>query len=254
MRFKTLKSIEQGQYSKLLRQFETQFIYPLGDETFNICHGLSSGQYYDFFNSLGQAEFFVLEEKDAILGMGCAVLREVSHGGKCQRFWYLCDFKLHRSARGKGFFVRLLVKKLLSYYLKSNKILAVNMSPPDNNWLTKKIESAFFFLRINTRAIYFYEWSVDEYHRVWLSNQALLSRYALYTNVGSKDIVINGEIRPIYHLVDKNHASINLLNHRPVKLDALSSNPKAMVMLSTSDESVRIELKSNRVSSNYTAH
>ncbi len=215
MNFRLLKASEYSSYSEQLKQFEAQFSYPLGEQEFQIKHGAVDGNYFSFFQSLGQENVFVLEHKCKLLGVGCAILRKVG----TQSFWYLCDFKLNKSVRGKNILVYLLIRYLIPFYCKSKNLVVINMSPPNNNWLVKKINSILFFLKLKIKPIYFYEWTLDEYEEVVREIPEPFSDMALYTNYGNKDIMIAHEVRPIIHIVNNDHASINLPSHNTVNIN-----------------------------------
>jgi len=215
MNFRLLKASEYSSYSESLKQFEAQFYYPLGEQKFKINHGAYDGNYFAFFQSLGQENVFVLEHKGKLLGVGCAILRKAG----AQRFWYLCDFKLNKGVRGKNILAYLLIRYLIPFYCKSKRLVVVNMSSPNNNWLVKKVNSILFFLKLKIKPIYFYEWTHDEYEEVVRTIPEAFSDLACFTNNGNKDIIIEGEVRPIIHLVNKEHASINLPSHKTVDVN-----------------------------------
>jgi hypothetical protein len=215
VKFRLLKTSEYSLYSEPLQLFEAQFNYPLGDKKFKISHGKDSGNYFSFFKSLGQENVFVLEHKDKLLGVGCAILRSVG----TQRFWYLCDFKLNKSIRGKNRLTWLLLRFIIPFYCRSKHLVVINMSEPKYNWLVKKLNSMLFFLKLKVKPIYFYEWTYKEYkERVNIIPDAF-KHTALYTNYGIKDIIIEGEVKPVIHIVNKEHASFNLPLHEALNLD-----------------------------------
>lgn len=218
MKFRLLKASEYSLYSEQLKQFEAQFNYPLGEQTFQINHGTADGNYFAFFQSLGNENVFILEHKGRLLGVGCAILRKVTRE-EAQSFWYLCDFKLDQSVRGKNILTYLLIRYLIPFYCKSKNLVVINMSSPKNNWLVKKINSTLFFLRLKIKPLYFYEWTNDEYEEVLNMIPDAFSDMALYTNYGNKDIIIGNEVRPVIHIVNKDHASINLPSHNTVNID-----------------------------------
>ncbi len=215
MNFRLLEAAEYSSYSVLLKKFEAQFNYPLGEQTFQINHGVVDGNYFAFFQNLGQENVFILEHKGKLLGVGCAILRNVGN----QRFWYLCDFKLNKCVRGKNRLTYLLIRYLIPFYCKSKNLVVINMSAPNNNWLVKKINSTLFFLKLKIKPIYFYEWTNDEYEEVVSAIPEAFSELACYTNYGNKDIIIEGEVRPIIHIVNRKHASINLPSYKTVDVN-----------------------------------
>lgn len=249
MKFRILKSSEYSSYSEKLKKFESQFNYPLGDKEFQINHGSSKDSYFSFFESLGVENVFILEHKDELLGVGCAILRTV---GK-QKFWYLCDFKLHKSVRGKNALTYLMIRYLVPFYLKSRKLVVVNMSPPNDNWLAKKVNSILFFLKLKIKPVYFYEWTESEYKDLKNFIPEVFSEMETYTNYGNKDIVIDDEIMPIIHIANKEHVETNLPMHKAIKDTAIFKGleNKPMFMLSTNCNSKMNAIKKHGVEPHY---
>ena len=215
MKFRLLKHSEYSLYCEQLKKFEAQFSYPLGDKKFQIQHGGNNVSYFDFFKSLGQENVFVLEHKGKLLGAGCSILRKVGN----QRFWYLCDFKLTQSVRGKNRLSYLLIRNFIIFYCRSKNLVVINMSEPKHNWLVKKLNSILFFLKLNVKPMYFYEWTYNEFKECVNLSPEAFKNMACYTNYGIKDIIIEGEIMPIIHIVDKDHASLNLPSHKIMNID-----------------------------------
>lgn len=194
-----------------LQLFEQSFTYPLGHKYFRIAHGIKKQRYFDFFEQLGKWNTLILTQNGKITGVGCAVLREVKNS-KRQRFWYLCDFKLEKHNRGKRVLFWLLVKYFWKFYIQAQSMVAINMSPPENNKLLRKVQRLFFFKHLHLAPLYFYQWSVDEYKQLNETFPSLFQDYALCTNTGIKDVVIEGQIQPIFHLVNRQHLTENLAN------------------------------------------
>ena len=250
MNFRLLKASEYSSYSGQLKQFEAQFNYPLGEQTFQINHGTADKNYFSFFQSLGKENVFILEHKGKLLGVGCAILRKVG----AQSFWYLCDFKLDKSVRGKNMLTYLLIRYLIPFYCKSKNLVVINMSSPNNNWLVKKINSILFFLKLKIKPIYFYEWTNNEYEEVVNIIPEAFSDMALYTNYGKKDIIIDNEVRPIIHIVNKEHASINLPSHNTVSLDEAlfkGTTNQPIFMLVSSNKLKRSAINQHQITPSY---
>ncbi|NCQ51841.1 GNAT family N-acetyltransferase [archaeon] len=89
---------DRKKYSYELKEFEKQFVYPLGNDTFHIEHGQNS-DYFSFFEKLGKPNIMVLEKNNKIIGVCSAVLREINN----KKYWYLCDFKIEKEHRGKNY-------------------------------------------------------------------------------------------------------------------------------------------------------
>lgn len=234
MKFRLLKSDEYAHYQEKMCRFEQAFKYPLGDNLFQIKHGGDKQNYVSFFQSLGQPKVFILEHNAKILGVGCAILRTVKNN-KIQKFWYLCDFKLCPSVRGQNYLLKLLIRYILPCYLKSKNLLVINMSAPNGNWLVHKLKGLFCFLKLKTYPIYFYEWSVDEFLYLKTQNPKIFFDKNLCSNFALKDIIINDELQPIVHLVDKKHLSVNLPRHKALSLENLELECSPLIMLATSD-------------------
>ena len=95
--------VEREIYSKKLQNFEKEFTYPLGNESFYINHGLEK-DYFVFFEKLGKPNIMVLENNNEIIGLCCAILRNIN--GK--NIWYICDFKIKKEFRGKKLYKKLI--------------------------------------------------------------------------------------------------------------------------------------------------
>ena len=67
--------------------------------------------------------------------------------------------------------------------------------------------------------MYFYEWTYNEFKECVKLCPDAFKNMECYTNYGTKDIVIEGEIMPIIHIVDKEHASLNLPSHKVMNID-----------------------------------
>jgi hypothetical protein len=255
MSFRLINKSEYDEYSEKIKLFESQFEYPLGDQTFKLSHGALGGDYFSFFKYLGKESFFILEIGGKTLGAGCVILREVENKTK-QKFFYLCDFKLDKSMRGKNVLIKLLVKYLLPFYFKSQDFVAINMSPPEENWLVKKLKSVIFFKKTTITPVYFYEWTREEYLKISIDAKNVFDSKILLTNFGSKDIVIDGNLKPIIHIVDKEHASKNLTKQKHVLNDveffSNKEEDQPIFMLSTTDPLIYNQLVEKGIQSSYT--
>jgi len=197
-------------YNFHMREFEKDFTYPLGETSFQICHG---EDYFRFFETLGEVSYFVVWDKK-IVGAVCAVLRDM-HGIKA---WYLCDFKIDKDYRGKKLYRKIMLKYFLSHYIKCPRFFFVNMSSPTDNRIFLHTQSIFKNLDIESR--YLSTFSYSDINK-------LNADYSLVCHRGIKDIVIEGRVMPLYHLVldtkknlDKipDNAKIMLLSHQRLGL------------------------------------
>ena len=106
----------------MLRDFEYQFWYPLGESReFRIEH---PSLYTDFFSSMGDAYCFVALREDEVVGVLSAVMRTlVAPNGKTTQVAYVADVKIAKELQGST----------LLYRLARTAIL----------WLRPKIASAY---------------------------------------------------------------------------------------------------------------
>ncbi len=207
-------------YSKKLIAYEDIFNYPLGEKQFFIKHGYSGEHdYFDFFQQLGNVHYIVAEHNGILVAAGCAILRTI----KKQKVWYLCDFKLAKEYRGKGILEKMFRKYVLKFYLKSNKMFFVNMSPSNGNGLIKKASNIFKLFNINTTDLYFFEWDINS-----INNSGLdFDEFVILTNKTKKDIVIDDMPYNIYHVVHK-ESYIDFSKFQIVELDAVKDGDTIM--------------------------
>lgn len=224
-----------------LKSFEMRFKYPIGDRKFSICHGMNNGSYTQFFESLGKVKLIVIRNQGKVVGLGCAILRTVKNNKEKQKFWYLCDFKISKDFQNKKILNKLFYKLVIPFYIRSKKMVAFNMSPPGKSVLLRKARSIFKWFNLDAKKGVFFEMTYYEY----VENKDKFKEYLLYTNYGEKDIVIDGEISPIVHLVEKDHAKINLNKTNLVSEDSNSGMDllnKSIIMIMTTDEKEAIRL------------
>lgn len=209
-----LKNKEVRQkYSLNLQQFESEFNYPLGEKSFFIQHGADqNNDYFTFFEQMGNVHYLVAEDNGVVVGAGCAVLREINN----ENVWYLCDFKIKKEYRGKRILEKMTLKYFIPFYLKSKKMILVNMSHPDGNGLINKVKKIFKFLKLNIHELYFFEWN----KKTFIKDKLKLEQFYIIHNKGKKDIVIDNESYHIYHLVnkdsDKDYSKFQLIDFNKI--------------------------------------
>lgn len=251
LKYKLLKQSEFTQYSSQLQQFEKQFTYPLGEQKFTIQHGNENCSYFDFFISLGEPYYFVISRVDAnkqekIIAVGCAVLREIIEKGKSEKVWYLCDFKILPEYRKKSILKGLVWRHLLPFYLKSNKFIAVNMSKKENNRLISHLQRLLPIFKVNTDTLYFYEWNVDQYLQ-YVSVLSEIENVALIYNKHQKEILIDNQIMPLYHVVTSDRILDNLDTRKVVFDVELDKTVKSIFMFATTNTKIVDFLKNHHI-------
>ena len=90
----------------MLREFEQQFWYPLGESReFRIEH---PSLYTDFFNSMGDAHCFVALREGEVVGILSSVMRTlVAPTGKSSQVAYVADVKITKELQGSTLLYRL---------------------------------------------------------------------------------------------------------------------------------------------------
>ncbi|MXZ56542.1 MAG: hypothetical protein F4227_05840 [Gammaproteobacteria bacterium] len=101
-----LTAQEIAEFSPMLRDFEYQFWYPLGEsKEFRIEH---PSLYTDFFSSMGDAYCFVALREDEVVGVLSAVIRTlVTPNGKSSQVAYVVDVKITKELQGSTLLYRL---------------------------------------------------------------------------------------------------------------------------------------------------
>jgi hypothetical protein len=211
-------------YSQKLKEFEKEFSYPLGESSFSIVHGLNSKyDYFSFFEQMGKVFYLVIEKNDQIVGAGCLILRTINN----QKVWYFCDFKITKKCRGLKLLEKITVKYFLKFYLKSQRMISVNMKPVHKNSLVYKIKNIFKLFKISTQELYFFEWNIQDLE---IENIDFEDFYII-TNINKKDIIINQQSYPIYHLIHKNSTQ-DFSKFKKISWEEWKNNPpqKGQVM------------------------
>jgi ribosomal protein S18 acetylase RimI-like enzyme len=188
-------------YSEKLKDFESEFSYPLGETTFSIKHGLKY-DYFSFFEQLGEVYYLIIEEGNKIVGAICAVLRQFDGYTKT---WYLCDFKISKEYRGQSLYKKLMVKFFLKLYWKNKKMFSINMSTPANNKIHNHSQKILKKFNIQIESRFLSQFNYDDLNKF---NDEFWKSHYVVSNNNKKDIVINGGAIPLYHIV-KNDRYIN---------------------------------------------
>lgn len=254
MNFKRLSTEDDfNKYSDRIKEFESEFDYPLGEKTFKISHGSNGESYFSFFKKLGKVNYFIIERKGKIIAAGCSILKTVIEtNNDSYDYWYLCDFKITKNYRKNKILNIITLKYFLFHYFKTNKFIAINMSPKKDNGLIKKIKKLFLFFKIDSNPFYFYEWSYDNFINFVKDNTYIEENYYLYNNNGIKDILIDNKNIPIYHLVLKDYGKKNYSeNILAISNKTLSSiDPKSIFMFGTAREIIVNEFKNLGITHN----
>ena len=216
---------ERQKYSEKLKNFEKEFIYPLGEKSFYISHGEQS-DYFSFFEKLGTPEFLILESGNDLIGVVCLVLRSIN--GK--KSWYACDFKISKAYRGQKLYRKWMWKFFVPLYLKCQRLYGINMSEPEENKLWKHTQKIFKVFSVGIKPYYLYEFSAQNLSDI--SKEILLS-HSLMTNNGVKDIIVNAKPVSIYHLVLNDHIKNNLVDYKIINQKDIKADACVMFLISS---------------------
>lgn len=212
---------ERKEYSLKLQYLEKQFVYPLADSTFRICHGLNS-DYFSFFEQLGKPFFYVFEKENNIIGCICFILRNIEN----EKIWYICDLKVAKENRDK----RILLSLYAKIYNELKNICPlfyfVNMSPEKNNGLLFLSKKILFNFSIETKPIYFYQTNIELFRK---QNSIKLDQsYLILNNRNKKDLIIDENVVSLHHIAHKDLTK-NYLSFDETFLSEV--NEKDLIML-----------------------
>lgn len=214
------------EYSEKLKKFEDEFSYPLGESFFKIRHG-DNDDYFSFFDQMGDTHYFIAEDKDKVVGAGCAILRTSENHKK---YWYLCDFKITKEYRGQKILEKMLAKYFLKCVVKSHRVVAVNMNNKsiEENGLVKKIEKLFWFLNIDVQWLNLHQWSKKDIQK------ENIDIGHIYTNIGKKDIMIEENPWSLYHVVEPERKMLD--KFKKIAFDSLGDDCAIMCSVNAKDD------------------
>ncbi|MBP9752304.1 MAG: hypothetical protein KBD31_00625 [Proteobacteria bacterium] len=118
-----------------LSDFEKEFVYPSEDGVFELSHGKNYNQFFKTlrFNCDDPIFILVVDELQTILGVVVAVLQSIPTALKCEKAWYICDFKISKSVQNLSV-IKLLLKTLKSVcHPISDKTFALSMNTKGKN-------------------------------------------------------------------------------------------------------------------------
>lgn len=192
-------------YSEKLKEFEKEFSYPLGNESFTIEHGIKN-DYFSFFEQLGKVNYLVIEDNNRIIGAVAVILRKLENNTKT---WYLCDFKISKKYRGLNLYKKLMMRFFLNFYLINKTMYAVNMNVSNSNKLHIHTQSIFKKFNIQIEKRFLSQFSKEEIDKL---GDEFWDAHYLVTNMTKKDIVIKETPIQLYHVVKKTRHIDNASN------------------------------------------
>lgn len=247
-----LNPTQRQEYSEKLKAFESEFSYPLGEKSFQIKHGFSHNQnidYFSFFEQLGDVNYFVAQKEDKVVGAGCSVLREDNKG---QKYWYFCDFKITEAYRGQKILEKMMAKYFLHHIVKTSKFVAVNMTEDEKeyNGLIKKIKQMFWFSNVEIDFFHLHQWQHKAQDSIEKTSELshLIDKehnpLSLYTNIDKKDIVIDNQAMPLYHLVANKNS---LSKFKQVLPETLPEDATIMYSVAAKDDTLNPKSISGKI-------
>ena len=187
-----------------LASLEKRATYPLGDDFFQIDHG---GDYFRFFERLGEMVYYVIVDREAgVIGAAAGIIRRLSFsaGAPPKSTFYLCDFKIEPSYRGKNFALKMAGHGFFRNYLRCPRGYAITMNDPAQE-TNRIVYLADKFRWASTEVagpLLLFSLGYDEMRR----HASLLEEHRgplSYLSLGGvKDIVLqsNGEAMPLLHV------------------------------------------------------
>ncbi len=151
MKLKRLSGKDISSLQSALEDFERNFIYPLGSDSFRISHGKD---YLNFFRRMGRDNVYAYVDNQKIAALGAGVI-QARH-----KAWYLCDMKVHPDYRGKKLPVKLFRGTFFQNYIKCQRGYALTMEdgPGQKNPIMKIMENLPWTpLKKGARVFFFYE-------------------------------------------------------------------------------------------------
>jgi Acetyltransferase (GNAT) family len=137
MKFHRIAPAERSIFQAGIVDIETIAKYPLGNDFFQIDHGLD---YFAFFDRLGKLNYYVMQENDTVAGVGAGILRQVSYQKDSlpKLAWYLCDLKVHPNYQRRNLSLRILTHAIVDGIRECNRGYTICMNPGDgspNRWV-----------------------------------------------------------------------------------------------------------------------
>ena len=183
-------------YEQALKEFESNFSYPLGEDRFQISHGES---YFNFFQRMGDWQMEALEIDGKICATGVGVYRE-NFNENC---WYLADLKVLQSFQGRGLPVLMMKKSYLSFIKKCNKFYAISMNDKNRKNRIGRILSAIEGIDFHQEEeLLFYTFNHRQYCQLKDNIEGVLGEITLVSLSGVKDIILKstGAPMPLVHI------------------------------------------------------
>ncbi|MBW4511702.1 MAG: hypothetical protein KME64_35145 [Scytonematopsis contorta HA4267-MV1] len=139
MKFHRITFEERTDFQAGIVAIEQYATYPLGDDFFQIDHGLD---YFAFFDRLGEVNYYTALDFEygnvsspRVAAVGAGILRQVSYnqGEETRPAWYLCDLKVHPDYQRQFLSLRILAHAILQDITKCNCGYAISMNPGEGS-------------------------------------------------------------------------------------------------------------------------
>lgn len=137
MKFHRIALAERSIFEPGIVAIEKIAKYPLGNDFFEIDHGLD---YFAFFDRLGKVNYYVMHEDNIVGAVGAGILRQIPYrqGEAPMSAWYLCDLKVHPNYQRRNLSLRILSHAIFDGIRECNCGYAISMNPGDgssNRWV-----------------------------------------------------------------------------------------------------------------------
>ncbi|NES98842.1 MAG: hypothetical protein F6K32_27485, partial [Desertifilum sp. SIO1I2] len=200
MKFHCLTLEERLQFQASIAAIEQIAQYPLGNDFFQIEHGLN---YFAFFDRLGDVHYYVALDGDRVAAVGAGILRQLAGS----LAWYLCDLKVHPDYQRQYLSLRLLRSALGGNQQKcdsqrdrfANRLYAILMNPSRLASIYQRFPFVQFRHATTLNLYSFDAQTMDRFSPLVVAHRGPISYLSLQ---GIKEIRLasSGDIFPLLHV------------------------------------------------------
>jgi hypothetical protein len=137
MKFQRITLAERHMFQDGITAIEKIAKYPLGNDFFQIDHGLD---YFAFFDRLGKVNYYVMHDNGRVAAVGAGILRQIPYQQNTAPLfaWYLCDLKVHPDYQCRNLSLRIFSHAIVDGIGECNRGYTISMNPGDgsrNRWV-----------------------------------------------------------------------------------------------------------------------
>ena len=200
LRVVTIQPGDRKAIAGQIREIEFHAVYPFGEESFRIDHGVD---YFRFFDRLGKVSYYCVMDGQRLAAVAAAILRPVpfKHYSEFKKCWYLCDLKVHPDYRGKRLPLLLFRRAVIPALLRARRGYAISMNGAGPNRVASILRNAPIASMAVQGILNFYSLSADEVR----SHRSLIEKHrgaiSFLCLQGIKDLIMtqSGLPMPLAH-------------------------------------------------------